>query len=92
MQISEEEAVLDTGLLKVRVSRKNFGYSFEADGKVLTSCGFRNLGYMRWDRQVSTMYPADNYLTEAHKPYMVNELSLSVGERVYGFGERFTAL
>ncbi len=89
--ITEDEAVLDTGVLKVRVNRKNFAYSFEADGKVLTTCGFRNLGYIRWDKQPSTMLPADNYLTEDHKPYMVNELSLGVGECVYGLGERFTA-
>ena len=50
---------------------KNFRYSFEADGKMLTSCGFRNLGYMRWDRQPSTMLPEANYLTERHEPYMV---------------------
>lgn len=91
VEISEEEAVLDTGLLKVRVSRKPFGYSFEADGKVLTSCGFRNLGLMRWNRQPSTMFCAQNYLTEEYEPYMMNELSLSVGECVYGLGERFTA-
>ena len=89
--ITEEEAVLDTGVLKVRVDRRNFSYSFEADGKVLTTCGFRNLGYMRWDRQPSTMFPAGNYLTEDHKPYMMTELSVGVGECVYGFGERFTA-
>jgi alpha-D-xyloside xylohydrolase len=28
---------------------------------------------------------------EQYQPYMLNELSLSVGECVYGFGERFTA-
>lgn len=91
VQITGEEAVLDTGVLKVRVNRKNFSYSFEADGKVLTTCGFRNLGYMRWDRQPSTMLAADNYLTEQYKPYMLTELSLGVGECVYGLGERFTA-
>lgn len=89
--ITEDEAVLDTGVLKVRVNRKQFSYSFEADGKVLTSCNFRNLGLMRWDRKTSTMYPAANYLTERYEPYMLNELSLSVGECVYGLGERFTA-
>ena len=91
VEITDEEAVLDTGVLKVRVDRKNFSYSFEADGKVLTTCGFRNLGYMRWDRQPSTMFQADNYLTEDHRPYMMTELSVGVGECVYGFGERFTA-
>lgn len=89
--ITEEEAVLDTGVLKVRVNRVQFAYSFEADGRVLTTCGFRNLGYMRWDRRPSTMFPEDHYLTENHKPYMMTELSLGVGECVYGLGERFTA-
>ncbi len=89
--ITDEEALLDTGLMQVRVSRQNFSYSFEADGKVLTTCGFRNLGCMCWDRKVSTMFPEKNYLTEDYQPYMLNELSLSVGECVYGLGERFTA-
>ena len=91
VQITDDEAFLDAGAVQVRVDRKNFRYSFEADGKVLTSCGFRNLGYMRWDRQPSTMFPEANYLTERHEPYMVTELSLGVGECVYGLGERFTA-
>lgn len=91
LDINDEEALLDTGVLKVRVTRKDFGYAFEADGKVLTTCSFRNLGYMRWNKKISTMFPESNYLTEDHEPYMVNELSLSVGECVYGLGERFTA-
>lgn len=89
--ITEKEAILDTGELLVRVNRENFAYSFEADGKVLTTCGFRNLGLMCWDRKTSTMFPEKNYLTEDYEPYMLNELSLSVGECVYGLGERFTA-
>ncbi len=91
VSISEDEAVMTAGKVSVRVSRKEFEYRFEADGKVLTRCGFRNLGYALWDRETSTMFPQDNYLTEKGKPYMMNELSLQVGENVYGFGERFTA-
>ena len=89
--VTEKEAILDTGELLVRVNRENFAYSFEADGKVLTTCGFRNLGLMCWNRKTSTMFPEKNYLTEDYEPYMLNELSLSVGECVYGLGERFTA-
>lgn len=89
--ITEEEAVLDTGVLQVRVDRKNFRYAFVADGEELTSCGFRNLGYIRWDRQPSTMLENEYYLTERYKPYMMTELSLGVGEYVYGLGERFTS-
>lgn len=88
---SENEAVMDTGLLKVVVNKKPFGYRFEADGKVLTSCGFRNLGLMRWDRRPVPMHADAKYLCEEYEPYMLNELSLSVGECVYGFGERFSA-
>lgn len=89
--INEDEALMDTGLMQVRVNRREFEYSFEADGKVLTRCGFRNLGLMQWDRKTSTMFPEKNYLTEDYDPYMMNELSLAAGECVYGFGERFTA-
>ena len=88
VKITDEEAVMKAGKVTVRVNRKEWGYRFEADGRVLTSCDFRNLGYARWDRKPSTMFPEDNYLTETGKPYMVNELSLQVGENVYGFGER----
>ena len=89
--VDEDEAVLDTGKVQVRVQRENFAYTFEADGKVLTGSGFRNLGYMRWNRKESTMLPANNYMCEEYEPYMVSELSLQVGECVYGLGERFTA-
>jgi len=91
VKITEEEALLDTGLIQVRLDRKAFRYTFEKDGRILTSCGFRNLGYIRWDRQPKTVLPADNYMIETGEPYMVNELSLSAGECVYGLGERFTS-
>ena len=89
--ITEDEALMDTSVVQVRVNRKQFSYAFEADGKVLTSSNLRNLGLIRWDRQPSTMFGESNYLTEKYQPYMMNELSLSVGECVYGLGERFTA-
>ncbi len=91
VEITEEEAVMSVGRMRVRVDRKDWNYQFEADGRVLTRCGFHNLGYARWGRTPSTMFPEEHYLSEDGKPYMVNELSLQVGENVYGFGERFTA-
>ncbi len=90
--MNEEEAVLTAGKVSVHVDRKNWGYRFMAEGKLLTSCGFRNLGYIRWDKKPSSMFPQENYMYEhEYAPYMVNELSLAPGENVYGFGERFTA-
>lgn len=88
----EEEAVLTAGRLSVRVDKREWGYSFWAQGRMLTSCGFRNLGYIRWDRKPASMLPGNEYMRELeYEPYMVNELSLEPGENVYGLGERFTA-
>ncbi len=89
--VDEEQAVMVAGDITVRVFRKNWSYQFEADGKVLTSSGFRNLGYMRWNKTASTMLPDKDYMAQTYEPYMMNELSLKAGETVYGFGERFTA-
>lgn len=89
--ITDDEAFMDTGAIQVRVNRKNFSYQYEAGGKVLTSSNLRNLGLIRWDRKPSSMSPDKNYMSDDYDPYMVNELSLSVGECVYGLGERFTA-
>ncbi len=89
---NEKEAVLTAGEVSVRVDLERWGYSFWAKGKRLTGCGFRNLGYIRWNRKASSMLPLDNYMCEhEYTPYMVNELSLAPGENVYGLGERFTA-
>ena len=91
VRINDDEAVMTAGQLSVRVDRKVWGYQFEAGGQVLTTCGFRNLGYSRLDKKPSSMLPGADYLTETCTPYLVNELSLAPGEQVYGFGERFTA-
>ncbi|MDO4332799.1 MAG: alpha-xylosidase [Eubacteriales bacterium] len=89
---NEEEAVLTAGDVSVHVNLKNWGYSFWAKGKMLTSCSFHNLGYIRWDKKPAGMLPGADYMREhEYTPYMVNELSLAPGENVYGFGERFTA-
>lgn len=87
--VTEDEAVMVSGRLTVRVDRKKWGYRFEADGKILTSCGFHNLSHMTVDKRKSTMLPGDDYLSEEGKTYMLTELSLQPGECVYGLGERF---
>lgn len=91
VSIGDEEAVMKSGIMTVRVNRKEWSYQFEANGKVLTTCGFRNLGYMQFGRKTATKFPKENYLLADYQPYMVNELSLQPGECVYGLGERFTA-
>ena len=91
VEVNDKEAVMTAGDVTVRVDRVNFGYTFEAGGRVLTGSGARNTGYMRLDRKPSTMRPAENYLSADYKPYMLTELSIKPGEYVYGFGEQFTS-
>ena len=92
LEETPEAYLMHSGDVTVRVTKADFSYSFEAAGRVITKCGFRNLGYIRWDRQPVSMRPEENYLDETRmKPYMVTELSLDAKESVYGFGERFTA-
>ena len=91
VSITDDQALMTAGDVTVRVNRKEWQYQFEAAGKVITTCGFRNLGYMQWDRKPATRFPEEGYLRAEYKPYMVTELSLQPGECVYGLGERFTA-
>jgi alpha-D-xyloside xylohydrolase len=69
-------ATLRSGDLTVRVAKPGWEMTFEAGGRVLTRSGLRAVGYMQ---------TAD---TGAH---VHEQLSLGVGECVYGLGERFTA-
>ena len=91
VEITDAEAVMKAGRMTVRVDLKDFKITYEADGKVLTGIGFRNLGYMQYDRATLTKFPEPNYMAAQYQPYMVAELSLDPGECVYGLGERFTA-
>ena len=91
VDISDDDAVMTAGDITVRVNRKQWGYSFEADGRILTTSGFRNTGYMRWNKRPSSMLSGKNYFRENHEPYILTELSLKAGETVYGFGEKYTS-
>ena len=78
ISLSDEKscAMLTTGELSVRVHKGNdWLVEFQAGDRVLTSSGWRALGF------VDT--PESCYIHE--------QLGLGVGECVYGMGERFTA-
>ncbi len=91
VEVNDDEALMKAGEITVHVNRKNCDYYFEADGRRLTGSGFRNFGYIRYDKKPSTMFSEEHYLSDRYKPYMVQELSLKPGEYVYGFGEQFTS-
>lgn len=91
VQINEKEAVMTAGRMQVCIDREHFLITYKADGKVLTTCGYRNLGYMQYDKKYQTKFPLENYMAADFTPYMATELSLDPGECVYGLGERFSA-
>ncbi len=72
----ETRATLTSGGLSVDVLKGNdWGLVFREGDRVLTRSGWRGLGYVQWPGK-------GNHVHE--------QLSLSVGESVYGLGERFT--
>jgi alpha-D-xyloside xylohydrolase len=73
-----ERYSLQSGRLRVEFARKpGWGVTFLGDERILTSSGGRGLGYAR---------------VGGKSAYMMEQLSLGVGECVYGLGERFTSL
>lgn len=74
LDIGEEEAILTAGRITLRARRDPYTLRFYGDGELLTESGFRGLTRM----------------TLGDKSYMLDQLSTTVGEYVYGLGERFT--
>ncbi len=74
--IAPEMASLTSGALTARVNRQNWSVEFVANAQVLTRSPSRGMGLMR---------------SEHTGNFMVEQLTLGVGENVYGLGERFTA-
>lgn len=74
--VAAEQAGLTSGRLSARVNRGGpWALSFEAEGRPLTRSGWRGLGAVE---------------VAGHGRFMHEQLGLSVGELVYGLGERFT--
>jgi alpha-D-xyloside xylohydrolase len=73
---SADFAIFKSGELAARIKKKNWTLTFEAGGRVLTTSGWRAIAYMQ---------------TANWGNHVVEQLSLGVGEYVYGLGERFTA-
>jgi len=79
MRNRPEFAELKSGNLSVRVTKgENWALDFLRDGARITGSQVKNNGYVQDGN--------------ASRQYMFERLDLSVGETVYGLGERFTAL
>jgi len=78
IRITDKEAVLESGELSVNVEQdQNWNNIFSGSGKFLTGNTAKSAGYM---------------VDKDKGPFVKEELILSVGELIYGLGERFGPL
>ncbi|EXJ92806.1 alpha-D-xyloside xylohydrolase [Capronia epimyces CBS 606.96] len=84
---------LEVGKLRATVDTrpKSFNVDFHAGGKFLTRLGWRSVGYIK--HNTTALHPKANY-TDPNKGerWTTYQLQLSVGEKIYGLGERFGPL
>ena len=78
ISLGTSEASIASGSITARVGLKTGGWElrFESGNRVLTRSGWRGLGCVNWQERGD---------------FLFEQLSLGVGECVFGLGERFTA-
>ncbi len=83
----EEQIVVRSGRAKLVIDVKAFRMTYYIDDRKKCSSGWRDLAYMKTD------WKGDAYVKSSDTDaYMRQQLSLGVGELIYGMGERFAAM
>jgi alpha-D-xyloside xylohydrolase len=88
---------LISGSTTFTISKNDWKTSFSRKDKLLTGSGWRSLSYITKDRSQLSLDNAAKindrfweYPPESSGTYIRDQLTLGVGEQVYGFGEKFT--
>ncbi|NOW06651.1 alpha-xylosidase [Clostridium beijerinckii] len=81
---NENNVLFKSGNLKMEFDKKTVEMGFYRGDKKLTSSKYRGLAYVKTEQDKEFLEPTDEGI------YMREQLQLSVGELVYGLGERFT--
>ena len=86
--VEEQEDLLTvkSGNLRVEIIKSNWKMTFYRGTEKLTDSGSRDLAYVKTDWKGLAYDDGAE-----HDTYMRERLSLSVGELIYGLGERFTS-
>ena len=71
---NDEETIYKAGPLEASIAKDGWNLSFRADGRELTGTSYKGLGH---------------YTDPEGKTYIREQLRTAIGEKVYGFGERF---
>lgn len=83
---SNEKITITSGSLSLEIDKQNWSMRYIRNGKVITQSGNRDLAMMK------TNWKGDCYDLngDLENTYMREQLSIGVGELLYGTGERFT--
>lgn len=81
----EDKLVISSGTLRMEINKSDGTFVFFRGDEKITASANRGLAYMKTD------WKGDAYNKGPEDAYMREQLSLSVGELIYGLGERFTA-
>lgn len=82
---SEEIITIKSGSLSLEIGKQNWSMIYKRDGKEISKSAGRDLALMKTD------WKGDYYdKGDLEETYMRQQLSLGVGELIYGTGERFT--
>ena len=81
----DEHITIASGSLTLEIGKKNWYMKYTRNGKVITESKNRDLALMKTDWKGLAYDKGDNSDT-----YIRQQLSIGVGELVYGLGERFT--
>lgn len=80
-----ERLVIKSGSLRLEIEKNPWRMTYYKEGKKLCASGKKDLAYMKTD------WKGDMYVKSSDQDaYMRQQLSLDVGELIYGMGERFT--
>lgn len=82
---SEEAVRIKSGSLTLVITKKQWSMTYLRNDEVITKSAGRDLALMKTDWKGLAYDPGDH-----NETYIRQMLSLSVGELVYGMGERFT--
>ena len=84
---TEKEIVVKSGTAELHIEKENWKMTYYGCGVKKCSSSWRDLAYMK------TEWKGDAYVKSEDKDaYMRQQLTLGVGELIYGLGERFAAL
>ena len=82
---TDDLILITSGSLSLEITKNPWGMTYKRDGKVITKSNGKDLALMKTNWS-GLAYDKGDY----HDTYIRQQLSLSVGELIYGLGERFT--